>query len=165
MSDSPRVLAREALVRELEAQRARSPGLRVVLANGCFDLLHVGHVRYLEAARAHGELLVVALNTDESVRALKGPTRPLTPFAERAELVAALRCVDYVTWFCERDLEATLRELRPAVHAKGTDYTVANVPEAHVDRELGIQIAICGDPKERSSSLLIERLSGGAARA
>jgi rfaE bifunctional protein nucleotidyltransferase chain/domain len=165
MSESQRVLAREALARELDAARARSPGLRVVLANGCFDLLHVGHVRYLEAARACGDLLVVALNTDESVRALKGPTRPLTPLAERAELLAALRCVDFVTWFAERDLEATLRALRPAVHAKGTDYSAQNVPEAAVDRELGIEIAICGDPKERSSSALLERLRSQAASA
>lgn len=165
MSESQRVLAREALARELDAARARSPGLRVVLANGCFDLLHVGHVRYLEAARACGDLLVVALNTDESVRALKGPTRPLTPLVERAELLAALRCVDFVTWFAERDLEATLRALRPAVHAKGTDYSAQNVPEAAVDRELGIEIAICGDPKERSSSALLERLRSQAASA
>lgn len=165
MSDSPRVLARAALAHELDAERARRPGVRVVLANGCFDLLHVGHVRYLEAARAWGDLLVVALNTDESVRALKGPARPVTPLEERAELVAALRCVDFVTWFAERDLEATLRALRPAVHAKGTDYTAQNVPEAAVDRELGIEIAICGDPKERSSSALLERLRSQAARA
>ncbi|MBL8800468.1 MAG: adenylyltransferase/cytidyltransferase family protein [Planctomycetes bacterium] len=165
MSESKRVLAREALARELDAVRTRSPGLRVVLANGCFDLLHVGHVRYLEAARARGDLLVVALNTDDSVRALKGPTRPLTPLEERAELVSALRCVDFVTWFAERDLEATLRALRPAVHAKGTDYTAQNVPEAAVDRELGIEIAICGDAKERSSSALLERLLSQAARA
>jgi rfaE bifunctional protein nucleotidyltransferase chain/domain len=165
MSESQRVLAREALARELDAARARSPGLRVVLANGCFDLLHVGHVRYLEAARARGDLLVVALNTDESVRALKGPTRPLTPLVERAELLAALRCVDFVTWFAERDLEATLRALRPEVHAKGTDYTRDTVPERNVDRELGIEIAICGDPKDRSSSALLERLRSQAASA
>jgi len=165
MSDLQRVLAREALARELDTRRARSQGLRVVLANGCFDLLHVGHVRYLQAAREHGDLLVVALNTDDSVRALKGPMRPLTPFAERAELVAALRCVDFVTWFAERDLEATLRALRPAVHAKGADYTAESVPEAAVDRELGIEVAICGDPKERSSSALIERIRSGATRA
>jgi len=157
MSVASRVLAREELAMQLAALRARAPKLRVVLANGCFDLLHVGHVRYLEHARAQGDLLVVALNTDESVRALKGPMRPLTPLFERAELVAALRCVDFVTSFAERDLEATLRALRPAVHAKGTDYTAHNVPEAAVDHELGIEIAICGDAKQRSSSALIER--------
>jgi rfaE bifunctional protein nucleotidyltransferase chain/domain len=128
-----------------------------VLANGCFDLLHVGHVRYLEAARERGDALVVALNTDESVRAAKGQGRPLVPLAERAELLCALACVDYVTSFPEATLEATLRLLRPAVHAKGTDYTPESVPERAVDRELGIEIAICGDPKTRSSSALLGR--------
>ncbi len=160
MTPQANVLARADLARELERRRAAKLGLRVVLANGCFDVLHVGHVRYLEAARAHGDVLVVALNTDESVRALKGPARPTVPLAERAELLAALRCVDFVTAFGERDLEATLRELRPDVHAKGTDYSAENVPEAAVDRELGIEIAICGDPKQRSSSAMIERLRG-----
>jgi rfaE bifunctional protein nucleotidyltransferase chain/domain len=161
MTADSKVLARAELAQELERRRAAARGLRVVLANGCFDVLHVGHVRYLEAARSHGDLLVVALNTDESVRALKGPARPTVPLEERAELLAALRCVDFVTVFGERDLEATLRELRPDVHAKGTDYTAENVPEAAVDRELGIEIAICGDPKQRSSSALIARLRGG----
>lgn len=160
MTHGARVFEREALALELSRLRAQHAGLRVVLANGCFDVLHVGHVRYLEDARAHGDLLVVALNTDESVRALKGPARPTLPLAERAELVAALRCVDFVTVFPERDLSATLRVLRPAVHAKGTDYTAATVPEAALDRELGIEIAICGDPKSRSSSALIARLAG-----
>jgi rfaE bifunctional protein nucleotidyltransferase chain/domain len=148
---------RAALARFLGENCARGVLRKVVLANGCFDLLHVGHVRYLEDARARGDFLVVALNTDESVRALKGPARPLMPLAERAELVAALRAVDAVTSFAERDLEATLRELRPAVHAKGPDYTVESVPEAAVDRELGIEIAICGDPKDHSTSALLER--------
>jgi rfaE bifunctional protein nucleotidyltransferase chain/domain len=141
----------------LERRRDSGTAARVVLANGCFDLLHVGHVRYLEDARSRGDVLVVALNTDESVRALKGLARPLIALAERAELVAALRCVDYVTSFAERDLEATLRALRPAVHAKGTDYTAQNVPERAVDLELGVAIAICGDAKTRSSSELIAR--------
>src|SRR2546425_6730132 len=99
--------------------------------------MHVGHVRYLEDARSRGDFLVVALNTDESVRTLKGEGRPLMPLAERAEIVAALRCVDAVTSFDERTLEATLRVLRPDVHAKGTDYTIENVPETAIDRELG----------------------------
>ena len=159
--NSPRrsLWPREELAIELHRRRAASRNLRIVLANGCFDLLHVGHVRYFEDARSRGGVLVVALNTDESVRALKGPGRPLMPLAERAELVAALSCVDYVTSFAERDLEATLRELRPDVHAKGTDYSVANVPERAIDVELGIEIAICGDAKQRSSSQLIERIS------
>jgi D-glycero-beta-D-manno-heptose 1-phosphate adenylyltransferase len=159
MSASAELRSREDVARELASLRRARPTAKVVLANGCFDVLHVGHVRYLEDARARGDVLVVALNTDESVRALKGPSRPLTPLAERAELVAALRCVDFVTVFGERDLEATLRALRPDVHAKGTDYTVENVPERAVDLELGIAIAICGDPKTRSSSALIERLA------
>jgi rfaE bifunctional protein nucleotidyltransferase chain/domain len=149
---------REELARELARLRDGARAARVVLANGCFDVLHAGHVRYLEDARSRGSVLVVALNTDASVRALKGAGRPLVPLAERAELIAALRCVDYVTSFAERDLEATLRALRPAVHAKGTDYSAENVPERAIDVELGIEIAICGDPKQRSSSRLIERI-------
>jgi rfaE bifunctional protein nucleotidyltransferase chain/domain len=148
---------REELAAELARRRAGRPGLRVVLANGCFDVLHAGHVRYLADARSRGDLLVVALNTDASVRALKGAGRPVVPLSERAEVVAALRAVDLVTAFEERDLEATLRLLRPDVHAKGTDYTPASVPEAAVDRELGIEVAICGDAKTRSSSALLER--------
>ncbi len=151
-----RVWTREDLARELGSRRSRAK-LRVVLANGCFDVLHVGHVRYLESARARGDLLVVALNTDRSVRANKGADRPLLPLVERAEIVAALRAVDYVTSFDEATLEATLRRLLPDVHAKGSDYTAQNVPEAGVDRELSIEIAICGDPKDHSSTELIRR--------
>jgi rfaE bifunctional protein nucleotidyltransferase chain/domain len=139
-----------------ELERARAAGRRVVLANGCFDLLHVGHVRYLADARARGDLLVVAINTDASVRRIKGAGRPVTPEAERAELLLALRPVDHVVLFDEPDLEATLRALRPDVHAKGTDYTVETVPEIAVDRELGIEVAICGDPKDHSTSSLLE---------
>ncbi len=158
---------RSALAAELAELRAARPGLRVVLANGCFDLLHAGHVRYLEDARSRGDFLVVALNDDASARALKGAGRPLQTLAERAEIVAALRAVDRVTSFPERDLERTLRLLRPAVHAKGTDYTAAGVPEAAIDRELGIEIAICGDAKSRSSTELAARLGqrGPEARA
>ena len=154
------VLSRDALAQRLARERAR--GLRVVLANGCFDLVHVGHVRYLVDARSRGDCLVVALNTDESVRALKGAGRPILPLHERAELLAALRCVDFVTSFSETTLEETLRALRPDVHAKGTDYAVTTVPERDVDRELGIEIAICGDPKQRSSSALLSRRSDSA---
>jgi rfaE bifunctional protein nucleotidyltransferase chain/domain len=149
-------LPREALAELLARERARLG--RLVLANGCFDLLHVGHLRYLEAARARGDALIVALNTDESVRAAKGPGRPAVPLAERAELLCALACVDFVTAFPEATLEPTLRLLRPDVHAKGTDYTAGSVPERAVDRELGIEVAICGDAKDHSSSALLARL-------
>jgi rfaE bifunctional protein nucleotidyltransferase chain/domain len=160
------VSARVLVPREELAERlARARGsARIVLANGCFDLLHVGHVRYLEAAKREGDVLVVALNTDETVRASKGLNRPRIPLAERAELVAALRCVDHVTSFPEATLERTLRLLRPDVHAKGTDYTAESVPERAVDLELGIAIAICGDPKAHSSSALAARLAADAER-
>jgi D-glycero-beta-D-manno-heptose 1-phosphate adenylyltransferase len=157
VSDSP-YHDRSFVARMVADLRARHIRSRIVLANGCFDLLHVGHVRYLEDARSRGDYLIVALNTDESVRALKGTNRPLMPLRERAEIVRALRCVDVVTSFGESTLEATLREVRPDVHAKGTDYTVESVPERDIDRELGIEIAICGDPKERSSSDIAGRL-------
>ncbi|QDU68922.1 adenylyltransferase/cytidyltransferase family protein [Engelhardtia mirabilis] len=159
--------ARERVV-DLQAARARvahwrAAGERVVLANGCFELLHVGHLRYLCAARAQGERLVVALNSDESVRRLKGAGRPLTPWTERAELLASLVCVDLVLPFEDDTLEATLRALRPDVHAKGTDYTAETVPERHVDAELGIAIAICGDPKDHATTEIVARLAEGGA--
>ncbi len=154
---SPRLWERGALAAHLDASRRSGRVKRVVLANGCFDLLHVGHVRYLEDARTKGDYLVVALNDDASVRALKGAGRPIVPLAERAEVLLALRCVDAVTSFGERDLEMTLRKLRPDVHAKGSDYTQETVPEAAVDRELGIEIAICGGPKVRSTSEIVRR--------
>lgn len=163
MSPRTGLIGRDDLAERLEALREAGAVSRVVLANGCFDLLHVGHVRYLSEARERGDLLVVALNTDESVRANKGTGRPRIPLEERAELVAALGSVDYVTSFDEPTLEATLRRLRPDVHAKGTDYTAEDVPEAGVDRELGIEIAICGDPKSHSSSELLAALDGSAA--
>jgi rfaE bifunctional protein nucleotidyltransferase chain/domain len=128
---------------------------RVVLANGCFDLLHVGHVRYLEAARELGDRLVVGLNSDRSVRQLKGPGRPRVPEGERAELLLALRAVDYVIRFDEPDVSRLLRELRPTFHAKGTDYTVESVPEYDVARSLGVTTVIVGDPKGHSSSSLL----------
>jgi rfaE bifunctional protein nucleotidyltransferase chain/domain len=158
VSDSP-FHDRSFVARMVADLRARQMRSRIVLANGCFDLLHVGHIRYLEDARSRGDYLIVALNTDESVRALKGQNRPLMPLRERAEIVRALRCVDVVTSFGEPTLEATLREIRPDVHAKGTDYTLESVPERDVDRELGIEIAICGDPKARSSSDIAGRIA------
>jgi rfaE bifunctional protein nucleotidyltransferase chain/domain len=152
-------LEREELAALFARERARFG--RIVLANGCFDLVHVGHVRYLEEARALGDTLVVALNDDASVRAVKGPGRPLVPLAERAEVLCALRAVDFVVPFAEPTLERTLRLLRPDVHAKGTDYSLDSVPERAVDRELGIELAICGDPKTHSSSALAGRLARG----
>lgn len=156
------VSTREAAAERLAALRGAGAAERVVLANGCFDLLHVGHVRYLADASGRGDLLVVALNTDASVARIKGDGRPFVPFAERAEIVAALACVDLVVPFDEPTLEATLRILRPDVHAKGTDYTVETVPEAAIDRELGIEVAICGDPKDHSSTSVLSRLRSGA---
>jgi D-glycero-beta-D-manno-heptose 1-phosphate adenylyltransferase len=159
---SSRLTARHELAQRLASLRASGEIGRIVLANGCFDILHAGHVRYLEDARSRGNFLIVALNSDSSVRAIKGPGRPLMPLAERAEIVGALRCVDAVTSFDEADLETTLRVLRPDVHAKGSDYTAASVPEACIDRELGIGIAICGDPKDHSTSALLRLMVKGA---
>jgi rfaE bifunctional protein nucleotidyltransferase chain/domain len=155
---------RSELARHVAKLRASGTVRRVVLANGCFDLVHVGHVRYLEDARAHGDYLIVALNTDDAVRSLKGAGRPLVPLAERAEIVAAFACVDAVTSFDELELSTTLRVLRPDVHAKGTDYTADTVPEAAIDRELGIEIAICGDAKEHSTRELAARLAQDGTR-
>ena len=159
------LLELDTLAEALTRWRSANKGGRIVLANGCFDLLHVGHVRYLEEARTRGDALVVALNSDASARGNKGPERPVVTLTERAELVAALRCVDWVTWFDEPTLERVLRTLRPDVHAKGTDYTVDNVPEAEIDRELGIEIAICGDPKDHSSTQLLAQVRAGSEPA
>ena len=149
---------RATLARAIEAARAR--GARIVLTNGGFDLLHVGHVRSLEHARSLGDLLVVAVNSDRSVRELKGPGRPIVPEAERAELVAALQCVDLVTIFDERNVEAVIRVVRPAIHAKGRDYTEVSVPERALVESLGGKVAIVGDPKDHASSDLIARIRG-----
>jgi rfaE bifunctional protein nucleotidyltransferase chain/domain len=137
-------------LRELIAERKRQ-GQRVVFANGCFDTLHVGHVRYLEGARREGDVLVVAVNADSSVCALKGPGRPILPESARGALVAALRAVDYVLLFNEPTVDALLEFLRPDVHAKGTDYTVESVPERATAARLGIRVAIVGDPKDHST--------------
>lgn len=137
---------------------ARSQGRRLVLANGCFDLLHVGHVRYLQGARAAGDLLVVGVNSDRSVRALKGDGRPLLDERSRARMVAALAVVDWVVIFDEPDATALLRELRPHVHAKGTDYTAETVPEREQVRALGGEVAIVGDAKDHSTHDLIARI-------
>jgi len=126
-------------------------GKRIVFANGCFDTLHVGHVRYLDGARCEGDVLVVGLNTDSSVCRLKGPGRPILDEVARAQLVAAIRCVDFVVLFAEPNVEVLLEELRPDVHAKGTDYTAETVPERTIAARLGIRVAIVGDPKDHST--------------
>src|SRR5438445_13631214 len=136
----------------------KSHGRRIVLANGCFDTLHVGHIRYLEGARCEGDILVVAVNADPSVCNLKGPGRPVLDENGRAQLVAALRCVDYVVLFAESNVEILLEELRPDVHAKGTDYTLETVPERAVAKRLGIRVAIVGDPKEHSTKELLDSI-------
>lgn len=141
-------------------------GRTVVFANGCFDLLHVGHLRYLQGAKAAGGskgVLVVALNTDAGVRKLKGPLRPLMSLSERAELVGALACVDYVTAFPEPTASATLKALRPHVQAKGTDYSADSVPEAALMRSLGGRVVITGDPKDHSTSALIAKVKKAMA--
>jgi rfaE bifunctional protein nucleotidyltransferase chain/domain len=135
--------------------REREAGRTIALANGCFDILHVGHVRYLEAARREADRLVVAVNADATVRALKGEGRPIMEAGDRAELVAALRCVDFVVIFEEPTVEAVLRTIRPDVHCKGTDYTVDTVPERDVVRQYGGRTAIVGDPKDHSTRDLI----------
>ena len=137
------------------AARLRADGQRIVLANGCFDLLHVGHVRYLEAARAQGDVLFVGLNSDAAVTRLKGPGRPLMPAVERAEILAGLRAVDHVVVFEEDTADRLVALLRPAVHAKGTDYTEGNVPEAATVRSAGGRVAIVGDPKAHATRDLI----------
>ena len=137
----------------MEAWRAAGDG--ITLANGCFELLHVGHVRYLHAAKELGGRLVVALNSDESVRSLKGEGRPLMPAEERAEILAALADVDAVVIFPEPDVRAIIREIHPDIQAKGTDYTAESVPEADVIREYGGRVAIVGDPKNHSASDII----------
>jgi D-glycero-beta-D-manno-heptose 1-phosphate adenylyltransferase len=152
-STKSKVLGRDQLQSQVEAWR--SAGDRITLANGCFDLLHVGHVRYLHAAKELGGRLVVALNSDESVRSLKGEGRPLMPAEERAEILAALADVDAVVIFRERDVRAIIREIHPDIHAKGTDYTAESVPEGDVVREYGGRVAIVGDPKNHSASEII----------
>jgi D-glycero-beta-D-manno-heptose 1-phosphate adenylyltransferase len=151
------VLSRNELAEALADHRAR--GQKIVLANGCFDILHVGHTRYLSGARAEGDVLVVAINSDEGVRRLKGEGRPVLPENERAELVAALESVDYVIIFDEPNVESLLETLQPDVHAKGTDYTADTVPERAVADRLGIRVAIVGDAKNHSTRDLLAQLA------
>ncbi len=146
------------------SQRLRSEGKRIVLANGVFDLLHVGHIRYLAAARALGDVLFVGVNGDAAVARLKGAGRPLMPAVERAELLGALRAVDHVVIFEEDSADALLSAVRPHVHAKGTDYTPASVPEAATARGVGAEVAIVGDPKDHATRDLIAAIAARFAR-
>ncbi len=139
-------------------ERARAAGRTCAVANGAFDLLHVGHVRYLRAAKELADLLVVAINTDASVRLSKGPERPVVPQAERAEIVDALACVDLVVFFDEKDAGALLQALRPDFHVKGTDYSAESVPERALVERLGGRTVIAGDPKHHSTTELVARL-------
>jgi rfaE bifunctional protein nucleotidyltransferase chain/domain len=155
------VLSREDLSRRIAADRAA--GQTVAFANGCFDLLHVGHVRYLQSAAAEADRLIVAINDDESVRRLKGKGRPILAAAHRAELVAALRGVDYVVIFPEPTVGPLLQALKPDVHCKGTDYTADTVPERDVVKAYGGRVAIVGDPKDHSTRDLLARIGSEGA--
>lgn len=153
MSTAAKILTRE----ELRARAAawKRAGERITLANGCFDLLHVGHVRYLQAAKELGGKLVVAVNSDSSVRTLKGESRPIMPEHERAEILAALASVDAVVIFSEPDVRALIREIQPDIQAKGTDYTAESVPERDAVTSYGGRVAIVGDPKDHSATEII----------
>lgn len=155
-----KIVPREALRDKLAEHKRR--GELVVFANGCFDTLHVGHMRYLEGARGEGDVLVVGINDDSSVRGLKGPGRPVLDENARALLVAALRPVDYVVLFSEPTVEALLEELQPDVHAKGTDYSAETVPERATAGRLGIRVAIVGDPKDHSTRTIFDTIRKAA---
>ena len=152
-SVQPKHLELAALVERLGS--ARSAGQIVVLTNGAFDLLHVGHIRYLTAAAALGDILVVAVNDDGSVRRLKGSGRPVYPLVERVEMLAALQAVDYVVSFAQNDVRAVLRSIRPDIQAKGTDYTAETVPERDEVLRYGGRVMICGDPKDHSTTSVL----------
>jgi D-glycero-beta-D-manno-heptose 1-phosphate adenylyltransferase len=158
MPSDSRIKDRKELIEAITA--AKKAGQRIVFANGCFDLLHVGHVRYLEAAKAMGDVLVVGINSDEEVRKQKGPRRPLMSQDQRAELVATIESVDFVTIFDEPTVTELLLALKPDIHTKGTDYTEATVPERDVVRSYGGRVAIAGDPKDHSSSDVITKVRG-----
>jgi D-glycero-beta-D-manno-heptose 1-phosphate adenylyltransferase len=156
MDTREKIVSREGLQGIIEEHR--QSGKKIVFANGVFDLLHVGHVRYLQAAKAEGDLLIVGINSDASTRKLKGEGRPILTERARAALVAALKSVDYVVIFDELDVNALLREFQPDVHAKGTDYTLNTVPEREMAALFGIRVAIVGDPKNHSTRDMLERL-------
>ena len=158
-SAQSKIISRAAAIEKMT--RFKREGKQIVLANGCFDTLHVGHLRYLSGAKREGDLLIAAVNSDESVTRLKGPGRPILHEQARAQLVASLRDVDYVVIFPETDVVRLLEELRPAVHAKGTDYTAESVPERATSERLGIRVAIVGDPKDHSTRGLFESIRKG----
>ena len=140
------------------AAQLKSQGKNIVLTNGCFDLLHVGHIRYLEAASQEGDVLIVALNSDDSVRTLKGPSRPVMDQGERAEIISALTWVDYVLIFDEPTVDRVIERIRPSVHAKGTDYTEDSVPERETLARIGGRVAIVGDPKDHSTKDFLKKI-------
>jgi rfaE bifunctional protein nucleotidyltransferase chain/domain len=153
-----RIVSHEELLASVARERAA--GRSIALANGCFDLLHAGHVRYLEGAAREADCLVVAINDDRSVAALKGPGRPILPAGDRAEIVAALRATDYVVIFGETTVGPLLLAIKPDVHCKGTDYTVETVPERAVVESYGGRTAIVGDPKDHATRDLLARIAG-----
>ncbi|PYV84903.1 MAG: D-glycero-beta-D-manno-heptose 1-phosphate adenylyltransferase [Acidobacteria bacterium] len=156
MSNSSKIVGREELHHRVQSWRAQ--GDKITLANGCFDVFHVGHVRYLHAAKQLGGRLVVAINSDDSVRKLKGEGRPVMPADERAEILAALADVDTVLIFDEPDVRGLIREIRPDAHAKGTDYTAESVPERDTVIECGGRVEIVGDPKSHSATEFIDKM-------
>ncbi|NNE97865.1 MAG: adenylyltransferase/cytidyltransferase family protein [Pyrinomonadaceae bacterium] len=151
------ILDRTRLVAKVAVERRK--GKRIVLANGCFDLFHVGHARYLAGAKELGDCLIVGVNTDEEVKKQKGAQRPFTPENERAEVISSIKCVDLVTVFPEPTVEELIRAIRPDFHAKGTDYTTETVPERNIVKECGGQVAIVGDPKDHSSTEIIRSVN------
>lgn len=157
-SVSAPILSLENLVDRVADERGR--GSVIVLANGCFDLIHVGHIRYLAGAKALGDYLIVGINSDEQARKLKGERRPFIPESDRAEIIASLRFVDAVTVFNEPTVEQLIEAIRPDFHAKGTDYTTETVPERDIVRKYGGRVAIVGDPKDHSSTELIQKVVG-----
>ncbi len=158
VSNAPRAKLITLAEAKVLAEGMRTAGKRVVVANGAFDMLHVGHARYLAAARAAGDILFVAVNSDASVRASKGPLRPVVPEGERVELLSHLDCVDWIVLFDEPSVAELLRALKPHLHAKGTDYTVESVPERAVVAEWGGETVICGDPKEHATTDLVAEI-------